>query len=170
MTISADQFKTYSALQNILNENAVDYYAGSVFYPLKQLSSKKKGKYFESIFEEYCVSKGKVVQKPLNSDHDRIVDGLKVEVKGSFLWSNIHRFRWQQIRPAQDYDIMVFIAVYYSKIHFGFATKDTVTKYVQVQNEKGEWIHNQHGGKRVNSGTFFLDGVPSDYTWMNEYE
>jgi hypothetical protein len=169
MTISADEFKNYAVVQDIFKENIDDYYSGSVFQPLKQLSSKKKGKYFESIFEEYCVGKGKKVDKPLNSDHDRIVDGLKVEVKGSFIWSGSTNFRWQQIRPAQDYDIMVFIAVYHSSIEFYSATKDTVTKYVQVQNEKGEWIHNQHGGKRVNSGTFFLDGVPEDYTWMKKY-
>lgn len=167
--IPATQFQHFACYADILNEHEDDYYLGSVFQPLKQLSSKKKGKYFEKIFEEYCISKGKKVEKPKNSDHDRIVDGLKVEIKGSFMWDNGTHFRWQQIRPAQDYDLMVFVAVYHSSIVFLYADKDTVKKYVEVQNDKGEWIHNQHGGKRTNSGTFFLDGMPEDFFWMNDY-
>jgi len=167
--LHATQFQKLDCYAEILNEHDDDYYHGSVFQPLKQLSSKKKGKYFEKIFEEYCVSKGKKVEKPKNSDHDRIVDGLKVEIKGSFMWDKGTHFRWQQIRPAQDYDVMVFVAVYHSSICFFYADKDTIKKHVMVVNEKNEWIYNQHGGKKVNSGTFFLDGMPEDFYWMDEY-
>lgn len=167
MTVSAYQFAQMDVAKIIESEMDNDPYRGTAFYPLKSASSKKKGAYFEKIYQEYMESKGCVVEKPQNSDHDRIVDKRKKEIKGSFLWEGGSHFRWQQIRPSQDYDDMVFIAVYPDRIEFYEADKETVRAAVEVQNEKGEWIHNQHGGKKKNSGTFFLDGFPNDFPWLN---
>ena len=41
---------------------------------------------------------------------------------------------------------------------------------VEVQDKNGRWIHNQHGGKKVNSGTFFIDGMPKDFSWFSSLE
>ena len=35
--------------------------------------------------------------------------------------------------------------------------KQDIKDKLELQDEKGNWIHNQHGGLKVNSGTFFLD-------------
>jgi hypothetical protein len=51
-------------------------------------------------------------------------------------------------------------------VEFYEAEKATVREAVEVQDEKGNWIYNQHGGKRVKSGTYFLDGFPSDFAWL----
>lgn len=166
MTITANQFSSMKVAQQIATEIESDPYRGTAFYALKSSSSKKKGAYFEKIYQEYMESKGCVVQKPKNSDHDRIVDNRKKEIKGSFLWEGGSHFRWQQIRPAQDYDDVVFVAIYPDRIEFYEAEKEVVRAAVEVQNDKGEWIHNQHGGKKKNSGTFFLDGFPSNFAWM----
>ena len=90
----------------------------------------------------------------------------KKEIKGSFLWGSGTHFRWQQIRTAQDYDDVVFVCIYPDRVEFYEADKNVIKSVVEKQNEKGEWIHNQHGGKTVNSGTFFLDGLPTDFNWM----
>ena len=50
------------------------------------MSSKKKGKFFERMYQEYMEGKGNKVEKPENSDHDRKVNNVKKEIKGSFLW------------------------------------------------------------------------------------
>ena len=166
--LNANDYLKTSAYEKICNEHENDLYKNSVFSSLKNLSSKKKGKYFEIIYHEYVENKGLLVESPQNSDHDRIVDGRKKEVKGSFLWGKGTHFRWQQIRPEQDYDDVVFMAVYPDCIEIYEADKETVRSIVQVQDEQGNWPYNQHGGKRLNSGTFFLDGFPSDYPWMKE--
>jgi hypothetical protein len=166
MTVTAQQFARMDVAKKIESEMDSDLYRGTAFYPLKSASSKKKGKWFEEIYSEYMKSKGHTVEKPNNSDHDRIVDNRKKEIKGSFMWEGGTHFRWQQIRPSQDYDDVVFIAIYPDRIDFFEADKETVRSAVEVQNEKGEWIHNQHGGKKKNSGTFFLDGFPTDFAWM----
>ena len=86
------------------------------------------------------------------------------------LWGEGTHFRWQQIRTNQDYDIMCFVAIYPDRIELHGATKEVVKSQVEVQNEKGEWIYNQHGGKRTNSGTFVIDGMPNDFKWFQMLE
>jgi len=166
--LNANDFNSTKVFAEIAKEQSKDPYADSPFKTLKDLSSKKKGKYFERIYQEYMESKGVLVEKAQNSDHDRVADGRKKEIKGSFLWGDGTHFRWQQIRPDQDYDDVVFLAFYPDRLEVYEADKETVRSAVEVQDEKGNWIYNQHGGKRVNSGTFFLDGFPSDFAWMTE--
>ena len=154
--------------------NLRDPYANSKFRILKEMSSKRKGAVFEQIFEERMVKNCHTLLKNLNSDHDRRfeVDGkeVKFEIKGSMLWGEDgDAFRWQQIRTAQDYDVMVFMAIYPTNISFYWATKEEVKAFVEVQDEDGFWIYNQHGGKSVNSGTFFLHGHPEDFPLMKEF-
>jgi hypothetical protein len=166
--LTADDYLKCDVYKQILDEVENDLYKNSVFKSLKNFSSRKKGKYLEMLYSEYILNKdpNNVVEKSENSGHDRLVSKEKKEIKGSFLWGNGTHFRWQQIRPSQDYDAVVFVAVYPDRIEFYEADKETVRLNVEVKNEKGEWIHNQHGGKQVNSGAFFLDGFPSDFPWM----
>jgi hypothetical protein len=64
---------------------------------------------------------------------------------------------------------VVFIAVYPDVMKFYVADKETVVREVCYQDENGNWPNNQHGGKRVNSGTFCIDGYPKDFPWMKRY-
>ena len=75
-----------------------------------------------------------------------------------------------QIRPSQDYEVIVFIAIYPKRIEFHAATKEVVSEFVQTPNEDGFFVHNQHGGKTKNSGTFFLDGFPEDFPFMTSLD
>ena len=58
----------------------------------------------EVLTEEYCENLGFTIDRPENSDHDSIINGKKVEIKGSFRWvvdGELKHYRWQQIRPSQ---------------------------------------------------------------------
>ena len=171
--LSESAITTFTTHTKALAEIEKCHYRNSAFQIYKHMSSKKKGAAFEAIVQEYCTQLGYTVTKPENSDHDRIINGKKVEIKGSMLWSgtNTH-FRWQQLRPAQDYDVVVFLAIFPDRIEFYGATKDDVKNNLEVQNENGEWLYNQHGGKKVNSGTFFLDSIgtniPDWFTSIDE--
>ena len=169
--IFAEEINAYQCYIDALNEKNTDPYKNSPFRVYKEMSSKKKGKYFELIVQEYLRKQGYKVGKACNSDHDRIInDHIKLEIKGSLLWGDGTHFRWQQIRTNQDYDIICFVAVYPEVIQFYAATKYEVKSIVEVQDENGYWIYNQHGGKTVNSGTFFLDGMPKDFSWFSSLE
>jgi hypothetical protein len=169
--ILAEEIESFQCHSDALGEKDIDPYKKSPFRVYKEMSSKKKGKYFELIVQEYLQKQGYKVGKAVNSDHDRVINHfIKLEIKGSLLWGEGTHFRWQQIRTNQDYDVICFVAIYPEVIRLYGATKDVVKSRVEVQDHNGCWIHNQHGGKKVNSGTFVLDGMPEDFNWFSSLE
>ena len=170
MTITKEEIVEYETYKSCVSEKCP--YEGSPFQSIKQMSSKKKGAWFENTFEEHMIMKGYELRKNYNSGHDRVFvvnrKEVKFEIKGSFLWgeNGEGKMRWQQIRPSQDYDMIVFIAVFPNGMEFYYNTKSAISEFVEREDEDGNWPYNQHGGKKVNSGTFFIHGLPEDFTFM----
>ena len=170
MSITEQDILEYKSYNTCKFDNQTDIYKDSPFKLYKDMSSKKKGAEFEKLVEEYAIKDGRKVEPPKSTDHDRWIQGFgKTEIKASLLWGTGTNYRWQQLRPYQDIDTYVFVAVSPVSIKFYTAPAAVVKAVVETQNDKGLWIHNQHGGKKVNSGTFFLDGFPEDYKWMEEW-
>ncbi len=147
-----------------------DAYKGSPFYDLKIMSSKTKGAKTEHLFKEIMEVFGNRVSNATNTDHDCVINGNKVELKASFMWKGTNNFRFQQIRPDQDYDYIVFMSFYPDRCELHVCDKKTAKKNLEVQDEQGNWIYNQHGGKTTNSGTFFIDCNPNEVDWMEPLE
>ena len=174
MIMTPEQFLETQTFDDVYLDSQADPYKDSVFQDFKRLSSKKKGKFIEKLVKEYEESLGNKTEPKCNSyDHDLLVDrgdGLrKKEIKGSFLWGDGTNFRWQQIRVDQDYDEIIFVAIYPDRIEFYEATKAEVLAFVDIQDEDGNWPYNQHGGKTKRSGTFYIDGFPQDFPFMKPY-
>tara|TARA_B100002019_G_scaffold73669_1_gene63639 strand:+ start:9646 stop:10176 length:531 start_codon:yes stop_codon:yes gene_type:complete len=165
-TIPAKFIESYQTHDDALNDREGDLYNDSPFRVYKEMSSKRKGKFFEKLVSEYCKHLGFAVTRPKQSEYDRIINGRRVEIKGSMLWGGGDQFRWQQIRTGQDYDVIIFLAMYPDRVEMYSSTKQEVDEFVSAQDENGFWKYNQHGGKTVNSGTFFLDGFPKDFPFM----
>ena len=157
--------KTHKQISDAVKTNP---YANSILKEFKSQSSKRKGKFFEILCQEYFESLGQIVEKPTNTEHDRIISGSKKEIKGSFLWGEGTHFRWQQIRVHDDYDSVIFIAAYPDRIELYEADKPTILQHLYIQDAAGNWPHNQHGGKTKNSGCFFVDGFPNQFSWMTK--
>jgi len=165
-TIPAKFIESYQTHDDALHGRDVDPYIDSPFLIYKEMSSKRKGKFFEKLVSEYCKHLGFAVTRPKQSEYDRVINGQRCEIKGSMLWGQGDQFRWQQIRVGQDYDVIIFLAMYPDRVEMYSSPKNVVDEYVTKQDENGHWKHNQHGGKTVNSGTFFLDGFPKDFPFM----
>jgi len=175
MNITAEEASSFDVLKEVRELKKKDIYLNSVFYPIKILSSRKKGAYFEKVVSEALREKGYVVEKAKTSGHDRIVvildDVKKVEIKGSFLWEGGTHFRWQQIRPDQDYDTICFLAVFPDRLEIYGATHEQCSKHIDVQDSNGHWPYNQHGGKKVRSGAFSIDVKPNEIpSWFKPVE
>ena len=122
---------------------------------------------FEKITKNYLKDKlGMIITKNESPNHDIVANNVKIEVKGSSFWSDGKgggsKFRWQQIRLAQDYDVIIFLAMYPDTIKFYYATKQDLLDNINLPK------YNQHGGKKVDSGTKCIDGFPEDFPWMKE--
>ena len=171
--ISINEITDYSSYNDYANLRCP--YEGSPMKIYKDMSSKRKGAAFEKIFEEWMKKQNYEMKKNYSSDHDRvfIVDGVEVkfEVKGSTLWGEDGTsMKWQQIRVDQDYDVVCFMAILPDAIEFYFATKEEVAEFVDVQDDRGRWIYNQHGGNRVRSGTFAIQGLVEDFPFMKTFD
>ncbi len=97
----------------------------------------------------------------------------RVEIKGSFGWidkktGTISNYKFQQIRPDQQYDSIVFIYVMPDRIEFWETDKESLLEVIHETDENGKLIHGQHGGKE-STETFWLSGFPEDFSsWMKE--
>ncbi|MEK9697975.1 MAG: hypothetical protein VW270_19560 [Candidatus Poseidoniales archaeon] len=140
--------------QSLLAEEAVDpRYENSPFRALKNLPAKQKGKRYEEITEHVLTKVGSTVEKPQNTDHDRIIDSHKVEIKGSTLNKGTNVFSFLQIRPAQDYTHLMFSMFYPDRLVIMVMPKSKV-----IENIEAGHFKKQHGGNKAESGTFCYYG------------
>lgn len=147
--------------------NQSELYRHSPFLPLWQMSSRRKGSQMEHICERVLGRAGYPVQRAGSSDHDRRINGIRVEVKGSFLWEGRYpRFTWQQIRTDQDYEVLLLLAFHPEYLSIRGATREVAHQHLAVQDANGQWPYNQHGGKRAHSGTYVMHGSFADYPWL----
>ena len=130
---------TESLYTDYNNPNLV--WKGSPFAWIKSLPSRTRGKVGEQIVEMWCRSHNFDVRKPGDSQADRIVNGLRIEIKSSTLWtSGIYKF--QQIRD-QAYDVVICLGISPFNVHCWVLSK----KLVLEKWESGD-IRSQHGGER----------------------
>ena len=137
----------------LMPEDRDTRYDNSPFKFIKAMGAKQKGKCYELITETVLSKLGYTVEKPNSTDHDRIIDGVKTEFKGSSLMKNDNRFTFLQIRPAQDYDELMFTMCYPDDLVIMKMDKATV-----LENIENKTFAPQHGGQKGNSGTFMYYG------------
>tara|TARA_Y100000296_G_scaffold64456_1_gene75667 strand:- start:393 stop:788 length:396 start_codon:yes stop_codon:yes gene_type:complete len=119
------------------------------------MKPKQAGSRYEKIVESIFTKMDMNVDPPLNTDHDRIVDGEKIEIKGSMITKGTDdEFSFLQIRPKQEYDTVVFLAVYFQEMHLYEMSKADVKMKIKEGVFKP-----QHGGKKGDSGTFCYNGT-----------
>jgi hypothetical protein len=140
--------------KKILLPEQVDLrYKDSVFVHLKTLTPKQKGKRYELITEFALKTKGYKVEKPKSTDHDRIINGYKCEIKGSMLNKNSDIFSFLQIRPKQDYDKIIFSMFYPFEMIVMEMSKENI-----IINIENKTFKKQHGGNKAVSNTYMYYG------------
>jgi len=140
----------------LLTEDIIDSrWEESPFYKLKLMKAKQAGARYEAITKDILTKLGHTVEDPESTDHDCIVNGEKIEIKGSMLTKGHDSdfFSFLQIRPAQDYNAVIFMTIDFDEIHLYKMTKDKVMEAIE-----NKIIKKQHGGNKANSGTFCYNG------------
>jgi hypothetical protein len=139
----------------LLEPHTIDpRYEDSPFRNIKLMDAKTKGKRYEQITECVLTKLGHTVTPPQNTQHDRIVDGIKVEIKGSTLRKNLNDFTFLQIRPDDDYDELIFTLCYPHELYIYKMDKATVRANIESKT-----FSKQHGGKGRSSGTYCYYGT-----------
>lgn len=135
---------------SIIDESFDPRYEGSKFENYKKLGAKQKGAVSERMLSTILEGLGYKVESSLNSDHDRIVNGVKVEMKTATLIKDTEeKLSFLQIRPDQDLERYLMTAILPNSLEMYWIEKDKILELI----EKGR-VYPQHGGKKGNSGTY----------------
>jgi len=134
-------------------------WVGSPFSWVKaRPSSSQRGKIGAQLVEGWCEAKGLNVAGPVNRGHDRIIEGMRTEIKFSTAWDN-GGYKFQQFRD-QDYDIAICLGVSPFDAHCWTFTKQELFTWIRLK-----LIKQQHGGERGTDTWWFTvqppDNVPS---------
>ncbi len=81
----------------------------SPFAWIRRRPSRQKGAICEQLVSGFLVSKGFKVARAPDSEADRLVDGVRVEIKSSLLWAS-GAYKFQQLRD-QDYAFVLCLGI-----------------------------------------------------------
>ena len=160
--------RTVALAPELLSGDDLDpRWATGPFLGLKVLPPKAKGKRYEQIASRILAEYSHDVQPAINSDHDRVIDGVKHEIKGSTVTKNTDDwFSFLQVRPAQDYESLLLVCLWFDgRVDFYRLNKTSIKDLIEQRIFKP-----QHGGSRGNSGTFCYNGNMkpfSEFFWFS---
>lgn len=130
-------------------------YVGSIFSEIKPLPARQKGSRMEQIVACVYGRLGYQVQNAGSSDYDRVINGARCEIKGATLVKNQHLFSFLQIRPNQEYDLLIFAMFYPDDLVIMEMTKQRALELIADKT-----FSKQHGGNSAESGTYCYYGTP----------
>jgi hypothetical protein len=113
--MTLEEFAVFSEIAKPILEaarNDIDYYAGTIYEGFLELPNTVRGSIGEHIVSADMASRGHVVQDRTSAGHDRIIDGIKTEIKhaiqGKF-GPDSHILN--HISADKDWDRLVFYGV-----------------------------------------------------------
>lgn len=159
--------KTYKGWQKKNKE--LERWKGSTFECYRFLGSpKSKGAEGEKMVHELMeeIYGHEVLKaKGRSAPYDRIINGIKTEIKSSSSWGQDDDcFTWQQLRELQDYERVIFMGVNPESVYFWWCTKKDLEKHV-FSNDRCK----QHGGKDGEQELYWLNNI-FKMDWFRDIE
>ena len=135
---------------------------GSPFEWVLLLPSRSKGAYGEKFVQELFRTNGFDVKRPKSgSDHDRVINGHRIEIKMSTLWATNNQYKFQQIRN-QEYDYLICLGLSPNEAHAWLIPKEEV-------HVRREGVSHQHGGKAGNDTLWLNFNAGQPPAWLSSY-
>jgi hypothetical protein len=141
---------------------AIDVWESSPFKWIRLESSKRKGAVGEKIVERWLKSHGLDVRRSPDSDADRLVEGVRAEIKMSTLWEN-NVYKFQQLRN-QNYEFAICLGLSPHDVHCWVIPKPDL-----IQLWKSGKIGSQHNGSRGSETAWFSVDPTNVPTWLEPY-
>jgi hypothetical protein len=134
---------------------------GSPFEWILRQSSRRRGAIGEKLVAGWSAAKDFDVLKPRNSDADRIINNVRVEIKTSTLWEN-GQYKFQQIRD-QEYDFLFALGISPFDAHAWLIPKHA------LMNGRKIGLTGQHTGAQGTDTSWlgFRATTPPD--WLDPY-
>ena len=161
MTPSDDDFafvaRLSAELQEEMLDDSADVWMASPFAWIREQPSARKGAIAVAILRTWATDSGLTTTRAKNSDHDLIIEELKIEVKLSTLWAN-GDFRFQQLRD-QDYEHVCLLGLEPQAVRLWI-----VPKTVVLDHARG-----QHTGESGRDTAWLNFKAASPPSWLNSY-
>ena len=168
--------------QHILDEGVTDPWQGTVFANYKLNGNKQKGSYGEVILADMFDKMGCEVEPPLETGHDRIVEGKKLEIKFSLACTKKGQiqndsFVMNHASVGKDWEYLLFVGV--NDFRLGIEARRmilTKSKFIEIMQDENQpyFKHQQGGAKGGNddwmcSGKNLINLIESDHVdpWEN---
>ena len=135
---------------------------GSPFEWIWSRPPRQKGAIGERLVSNYLDAKGFSVERSRDPEADRMVNGIRAEIKCSMLWEGgIYKF--QQLRD-QNYEFVICLGISPRDVHCWVLPKTVIMR----KWESGE-ISSQHGG-RAGKDTAWLTVSPAKVPeWLQAF-
>lgn len=138
-------------------------WSGSPFAWIKARPSRQIGAIGERLVAGWLAAKEFNVARSPDSEADRLVEGMRVEVKFSTLWQN-GSYKFQQLRD-QNYEFAICLGISPFDAHCWILPKPVIMDRWQ----RRDGIYSQHGGD-AGSDTAWLSVSPtSPLPWLKQY-
>lgn len=125
-----------------------DPWSGSPFEWIKTRPSRQVGKIAEQLVAGWSAARNLNVMRSPDSEADRIIEGVRVEIKASTLWAS-GSYRFQQIR-GQDYEVLALFGLSPFDAHLwivdkALAWKNTPGQHTGAGGRDTHWIEIRPG-------------------------
>ena len=142
----------------------LDIWVDSPFAWIKTRPSRQVGAIGEKLVSGYLATKGFDVTRSPDSDADRLVNGVRAEIKLSTLWKN-GSYRFQQLRD-QNYEFAICLGISPFDAHCWVLPKPVIMKQWQIG---GGGIGSQHGGQAGRDTAWLHVNPGSVHGWLQEW-
>lgn len=143
-------------VQEFISAYADDPYVGTELEGYRYLHPKQKGKIGEEVSRVIMEENGWEVTNPTNTGHDRIVGGIKTEVK----FSVANPMMINHLSVGKDWERLLFIGVD-SPENIDNPTIFFIYKedFLNMIDEEHPAFKNQQGGKKLNNDDYIVPNV-----------
>jgi len=166
MSIDDPEVRVLSAISQALQaeyQSESPEWEGSPFAWIKTRPSRQVGAIGEKLLAGWLAARGFNVTRSGDSEADRVIEGLRAEIKFSTKWAN-GGYKFQQLRD-QRYDIVICLGVSPFTAHCWVTPKADVMRLWKVEHR----IASQHGGQS-GADTAWIDVRPDDRPdWLNRF-
>jgi len=159
----------FSQLTAVAEKLAIDYvdpvsnpWQGSPFAWIQTRPPRQKGAIGESLVAGWAASVNFSVGRPANSEADRIINGWRVEIKYSNLWTDTGIYKFQQIRD-QSYDFVFCLGLSPFEVHAWFIPKS------EVMRDRPPELVPQHGGTAGRDTRWLSFPASNPPSWLSPF-
>ena len=144
-------------LRSYIDSHLSDPFEGTALSGYTHMNPKQKGIYGEMYVSKILENWGKTVDPPVNTGHDRIVDGIKTEIKFSVASKGTPDcFTMNHVSKGKDWGRLVFAGINrHSDNHMYWMSKSAFSEHVDSDNMLFSY---QQGGKTIKNDDYMITG------------